>query len=365
MYFAIFLIVLVLTLFAQNSYNKHKKLSYFISFLCVLILSVFAGIRDYSVGTDINVYGLRYFEKVSTFSSLKECLNFFGTEQLYFALNYVVYILKGDMHIFLFIHQFILASIIYIIAYREKNVGTMWVYVFIYLMVWFNTSLNIIRQSLAIFVILYAFKYIEEKKYIKYIIAILIASLFHNTALVCLSIPLLIYIAKSKNKKIYIALICVSIFAIYFNFEMMVRFTSNIISNFSKYINYFEDERFTVVNFNLLFACGKAIILAVTLFFSRKLENKTGNNLLIIMLVLDLILYCSSAFVKYGYRVSYLFLVYYIYIIPRIDRSLKGSKDRNIYRLVIVIAFVMYWILRYVICKYDGTLPYIPYWYVE
>jgi len=358
-YFVVFAIVMLITVFAQTLYKKNPKISKFLSLIAILILSLFAAIRGLTVGTDINIYGYRYFHSAGYYPNIISYLNFYETEHLYFVLNYIVYSLTHNIHVLFFVFQFFIALVVYNIAYKEKENGTMWLYILSYLMLWFNSSLNILRQSLAIFVILYAFRYIEDKKYFKYIIAVLVASLFHKSALLCLIFPLLSLLSNSKRQKLYLILIVIVTLIVYNYLDYIIIFTQNNMSFFQKYVSYLSNEE---GNINWYFAAVKLIMLSGIIVFSKKAENKRSNNLLIMLAVIDLLLYCFSAYIKYGYRLSYFFLPHLIILIPRIDKSLENYSGRSLYRLFIIVSLIVYWIVRYCLVQYDGTIPYVFFW---
>lgn len=358
-YFGVFAVVMLITVFAQTTYNKNPKLSKFLSLMAIVTLSLFAAVRGLTVGTDINIYGYRYFYSASYYSNIISYINFYGGEQLYFVLNYIIYSLTQNIHVLFFVFQFFIALVVYNIAYREKENGAMWLYIFSYLMLWFNSSLNILRQSMAIFVILYAFKYIENKKYFKYIIFVLIASLFHKSALLCLVFPILSILSNSKNQKIYLALIVLATLIVYNYLDYIIIFAQNNLSFFQKYVSYLSNGE---ANINWYFAAVKLIMLTGIIMFSKKVENKKSNNLLIMIAVIDLLLYGFSAYIKYGYRLSYYFLPHLIILIPRIDKSLENYSGRTLYRIFIIVSLIVYWIVRYCLVQYDGTIPYVFFW---
>lgn len=358
-YFVVFAAVMLITIFAQTTYNKNPKLSKFLSLIAIVTLSLFAAVRGLTVGTDINIYGYRYFHSAGYYPNIFSYINFYESEHLYFALNYIVYSLTQNIHVLFFVFQFFIALVVYNIAYKEKENGAMWLYVFSYLMLWFNSSLNILRQSMAIFVILYAFRYIENKKYFKYIIFVLIASLFHKSALLCLAFPILSMLSNSKRQKMYLTLIVVATLIVYNYLDYIIIFAQNHLSFFQKYVSYLSNEE---ANINWYFALVKLIMLVGIIIFSKKAENKKSNNLLIMIAVIDLLLYCFSAYIKYGYRLSYFFLPHLIILIPRIDKSLENYSGRTLYRIFIIVSLIVYWIVRYCLVQYDGTIPYVFFW---
>lgn len=361
-YFITFAVVIVLTVIAQYSYKKNKALSYMCSFASICILSLISALRRFDVGVDVKIYGIDFFDSCRYFSKMKNYIAFYENEQLYFALNYIVFYLTRNIRVLFFIMQFFIALVVYVIAYdnMKKNDTNILLYVIAYLFLWFNSSLNILRQSLAIFIILYAFKFIEKKKYFAYFIAIFIASLFHSSAIICVLIPLIDYIAQKKNWKIYLFFSIVIVYTILFNINTVAVLLNKINIVPDKYLMYLSRNGNMITYYALL---KVIMLLAITVFF-RKSENKEINRTLFCICVYDVVFYTFSYFIKYGYRISYYFLPHMLLLLPRMEVDLKNSKGKNTFWFVSIISLVVYWFVRYTIVKYDGTIPYNFYWEV-
>ena len=78
---------------------------------------------------------------------------------------------------------------------EDKKFLIIWAF-FLFLALFLEFSLNVVRQAVAIFIVFYAYKYICDKKLFKYILFIIIASLFHRSAILCLP---LYFIGKFEN----------------------------------------------------------------------------------------------------------------------------------------------------------------------
>ena len=359
-YVCTFFIVILLTYIAQILRKKSKYLSYGISIVCIIILATVAALRSNNVGIDIKVYALRYFEKCGEFSNLYKYLKHYEfSEPLYFILNYIVYNVSLNINVLFFIMQFFLASVVYIIAYKNKNNENLLLFVITYLCIWYNTSFNIIRQSLAIFIMLYAFKYIEKQNYKKYFLCVVIAFFFHKSVILCAFIPVLHTIAKKEKKYIYLTGICILLICIFNFIGNFIPKLIEIFPQFAKYFNYALREE---TNFMPKYAFMKLIFLVGILLYTKETRKKQIGNTLIFIAVLDFVFYCSSIFIMYGYRMSYFFLPHYIYLIPQIDKDLENYKGRDSYKLIITLLLVMYWFYRYVRVGYDGTIPYTFFW---
>lgn len=366
-YFIIFSVIILLNCFSERMYSKSKWISYFISFIAIVILSVFAGIRANTVGTDIKVYGYRYYVMDSHFDNLLSCLSNYKSENLYHGLNYIGSKLNYGFNGFLFLHQFILISIVYVIAYREFDKKNFGMFIITYLFLWFNTSLNILRQSISIFLMLFAYKLLEDKKYFKYAVLFILSYFFHSSTILGMIIIAVVVINRKINiTKKFNTRIMVLITIVLISFSSLntlVVFLSKYLIGIKKYLVYFNSSS---TNLNLVFFIYKIGMMLIIYYFlnlseKNKLvsnEDKYKNRMLFLLIVLDSLGYLLSAFIKYGYRTSYIFLVYYIYLIPRIGKNIYVKNNRIAYKIIILGVLIGYWILRYVIIKYDGTIPY-------
>ena len=362
-YFLTFIVIIFLAIIIQKLMVKHKKTAILLCLLSIFILSLLAGLRSLDVGRDLRVYVISSFNNSRNFSSIISYLKYYYfKEPLYYALNYLVYKYSGNINVLLFAIQLIITSIIYYIAYKESenNKGTFSVYIFSYIIIWYNTSFNIVRQSLAIAIMLLGFKSLIENKNKKFVLLIFLAFLFHSSAIFCLLFPLIKKVSKLKNRKLYLVLLPI-IFILIFTFLKPIMSTMSVIPFFEKYYNYLEID---TTNLLPKFAILKLIFLIFFLFFStgetfRKAEE---NKIFSFMAITDFMLYLSSGFIMFGYRMSYLFLPIYIYMIPRIDKSYDNKPTQKVFRIAMIIILCTYWYYRYVSIGYDGTIPYSFFW---
>ena len=353
---------MLLTLLAEKFYYAHKKKScIFILVVSVILLALFAGLRSTNVGSDVSVYLINHFAAASRYNLFGFCFAYGKREYLYYALVWLVRRMTSNIHIFMFIHQAIIATIVYVVIYKNfvKNNGSLCLYVFMYLMMWYGTTFNIIRQSLGITLLLPAFYFMKERKWFKYYTLVLVATLFHTSLAIAVFFPLFIPISKRKNSFLYTIAIGISaIIAIYFLQEVfsLVNFTGI----FDRYERFF-DYRFTSrTNFNLRFFIIKLGFWAGINCFYFLCPKVYSDDVVLLnnFFIFDLIGYCASIVVRYGYRISYPFLAFQILLIPLIDKRIQSKKNRFTFRTFVVISMVVYFYFRYVRIGYDWIIPY-------
>lgn len=109
---------------------------------------------------------------------------------------------------------------IVLIAWRYKKLSS---YPILSLLIWFSTSLaNIfpVRQSIAVAIFVFSWKYIQEKRLKPFLLSVLIAMTFHVTAII--TIPIYFIWHKLYPKKFFIyTIIALSIFSFLIGDKMM------------------------------------------------------------------------------------------------------------------------------------------------
>ena len=144
----------------------------------LVVLVILAAMRYYEIGTDANVY-TRYFR----FPSNSYAFQFDpDVETGYQYLVYLVHEMYSDDYSLYFFVVAILSIFPVIYTLKSKSVDyPLSIYIYITFGI-YMAMYNQIRQCIAMGICFFATKYLLNKNFIKYFIAILIASQFHVTA---------------------------------------------------------------------------------------------------------------------------------------------------------------------------------------
>lgn len=204
-------------LFALISFNgvllrKNKKLFIKISFF---LLFCVAGIRKYTVGIDLAGHYARNYEVISTIP-WKELPNIIGEQFVYYDVGWIVFmrvlgIVSSNVQWFIMATS---AFVCYAMArYLLHHSDDVYLETFLYLMTFtYFMYMNIIAQSIAIAIVLLSIDYLESKKYLLYILLILLASSIHGSAIICLvCIPLFQLKRTRKNIRRFVLISVVGI----------------------------------------------------------------------------------------------------------------------------------------------------------
>jgi hypothetical protein len=165
----------------------------------ILVIICIAGFRDMSVGID-NLFYARWFYDFDTEKGIVEniTLNIVDYEPGYVLLNFLII----GMGLGFTVASIIYASIIWILILKsfKKYSEIFYLGIFFFITTGFLFfTFNGIRQAIAISIIFYSLQLCLDRKYMKFSIAILLASLFHFSAILMFSLLLIRKVKKIQT----------------------------------------------------------------------------------------------------------------------------------------------------------------------
>lgn len=343
------IIAVVGKLYRKKEGSKNTKLNIIIfTTIGLLIPIVISGLRYY-VGTDYGSY-VGIYNKYYNYSLLE--LFESKTEFLFLIIIKIASIFNNYQATF-FIMAILTVLIAYfsILNYKEKlSLGFMF---FIYLFMYFTSSFNLVRQALAVVIVLYSYKFIFERNWKKFTIIILIAALFHVSAL--LFLPFYFVFDKENNNKKkyvrYIYIIC-TILVVFF-YERMVNILSSI-AIFEEYAMYTNElsaaNREAILNF---------IILAVILIFRKRLiKYDERNELYIFFYIISTILTLMGYITPYAKRIATYFGISSIFILASFPNIVKTKEQKVFIYFLIAFYVICYFTISAYILKQGNVIPY-------
>lgn len=311
------LIIVILGVILRHN-PKHKKLYLTICFLQMILIQ---GLRDISVGTDTKFYVDIYNNYLnSQFYSWQFTHFEYGFQMLYNIFHKLNLTSQQMLMIISFVTMFGFAHFIY------KNSANVYISTFIFACMLYPNSFNIMRQFLAMSIAINSYQFIMDKKYIKGLLIILIASLFHVTAYLML-IPLLFNCFK--NWKLMRKLIIISSAVCFIYGNKIVNVVLPLVGK-SFYL--------TEYNVNRLFRMTTMLTIVIAIlvwYFSRRVEEKEEKQ--------ELSLLANIALVNMNFGVLYLKYEFFSRIIESLNLFLLISiplgitKMKSYYRPLIKI----------------------------
>lgn len=362
--YILFFIVSLLCIYMGKKYEKMKWLSISLEILSIVLLSFLAAIRDNSIGTDINVYVKPIFDFFVEYGNSSFKVELYNDIEIGYRLfNYIISIFTNNLPVLLFFIQlFILTfSFLGIKKMYPKNYPLVYS---IFILIFYNRSLNLVRQSMALVLCIYALPYLFEKKYKKFFIIVIAASLFHKSALIFLTLWIIYMIIKNKNINQY--LIATGIFSfgiiLFIFFPQLINIFINLHLLPSKYEFYLSHYVLNEIDFNCLEIGINIFLMCIYVVFAKIYNNKEEKSkFYFVLLTINLMcLIIASRYVS-AYRMSIYFSVpVLLYFLSNLNLVWKKEEEKkfNLNLIGIGIAIV-FWFWIYAYGNSGQTVPFI------
>ncbi|MGL4914545.1 MAG: EpsG family protein, partial [Romboutsia sp.] len=315
--------------------NKNKKIiETFLFVIFGILLTVISGIR-YKVGTDYHTYT----EVFQVFG--QDAVEWFKPEAGFQYLMNLIHKISNNPQMFFMITSIIVNfAILYFIKKNSKDI-MMSLYLYIATFIYYGT-MNGVRQYIASGILLFGFKLVKERKLKKYIIVVLIASMFHTSAFIMIPIYFIV------NKKIQSVgnLIFIGVISIGFIFYQKFIDIVFLIFKDSKYGYYGDIMRNTANGANILRILVWLTPIIIIFLYRRKIDFNDIEVRIIINMCFYGLLFMILAYRHVLFaRFCMYFDIYYLLLIPYILKLF----DKKIKRILIYLIIVLYFIYSYLL----------------
>lgn len=267
--------------------------------------------------------------------------------------------------LFMFLISFVSTTLIVISINRYKDVIDVYLALVIYYSTLFLTSLNIVRQSLAVSLCVYAIcLYLDNNKILIPLIIIIIAVTMHTSALICLIVFISGYLFEKKKSNVFFLLALIITMYLVLNRNVFGSIVGRILDS-QYYAGYFMRDSFTGGSFLKYFLKISPIIIVSSLYYQAYLKRK-GMRTLYVYMVLGYILSALGAVLdtQVG-RIGSYFTSLAMFVLPYCVnndlqiKSLKLKISKNISKIVVFSYFIG--ILFYnLYMNYGEIVPYVP-----
>lgn len=208
-YTGLLIYILILKFFTSFSKRKEQSRICFFILTCLGVI-LFQGFRSFDVGTDLLSYIPAYNEIGNNDFFELEYKNF---EIGYVFLNHFLNLLGVSERGFLLVIAAIVQIPIFYTIYRYSElplISILWYFAFGNFLMTFSG----LRQAIAMAMCFSAYKMIKQKKFFRYCIILLLAALFHKSALFCFLLYPLYYL-KLNNSWLFLSLIIIVVIFIF------------------------------------------------------------------------------------------------------------------------------------------------------
>lgn len=185
----------------------------FLSIASVAMI-VISYIRADTVGIDYKQYET-YFKQVHDggWSFLVSSANGYRIEPGYSLLNYIVSLFTGDVHIYMLVVSIIIITLTAVLLYKYSPIP--WIGMFVFASFgFFGNSLSFIRQSIAIAIFLFSIHFLKNKKFVPYLLIILLAATFHKSMVIMIPVYFIAHIKVNWKSLVTYGVVTAGIMAL-------------------------------------------------------------------------------------------------------------------------------------------------------
>lgn len=348
--YSFFLIILYLLMVAAI-FHKKKKSYLLNSFLFFFLLSA---LRSVNVGNDTSDYKSLFENLIN--NPVSQFTWRYETGYLYY--NKIIQFFTQNSQMLFVISAVIICIGYAFLIYDFSDIPWISVYLF-FMLRYFDLSMNILRQSLAMVILFFGFNILVKGKNPIYFIAVVwLASLFHGTALIFLILILLNRIQLGKKFVVFLS------FATLIGFVFFDRIFSVILQLFPTY-SYYVNSSYMDGTARLATVLNIVVNIVVVFFiYFNGFERNNVNSLMFNSLLVGIAITIISLRFSLLDRVSDFFTVYSIILLPNsIGYTKNNSRLRLFLTYILLICFLIYYVVIIVYRPdWNRVYPYEFFW---
>ena len=364
LYFSHYLYCNNIVLKVEN-YRKTFDLAFF------LILSIFSvipyilvyGIR-YGIGTDYFAY--EYIHNICINTNITDYLSYhfdkdstFYFEPGYYFLN----ILTNSFPCLNILISVLIALILFFTLYPYRRNVDIWLAFAIYFSTQFIYSMNGVRFSIAVCFVFLAFRELSYCRFRNFFLTILLASLFHKSAIICI---LGILLTDFNNKAIqkyrnYFFIVAIPVIIILFPY----------VYHYISSIGIFE-RYFSIAKYQADFSSPVGVtwifhvlpIFIPFLFFIKKEEVQIGQlGFWLRVELISILIRLIGSYNTWYTRLSRFGQISEVILIPLMLSYIQDKKNKKLLTVYYIIWYIFYFIYFAIVNDNCDSLPYKIIWF--
>ena len=335
-------LMMFLNHYAISFGDNHNLSSKFISgkkIYIVLVTGVmiaFLGLRSVEVGMDTNMYStlFQYAKDASSFNELRNGWHHANIEIGFVTLEYVV---SKYFNFNFFLTVIAIITMVPTMRAIYKYSRNYWMSIFIMIAFgYYSFFMSGIRQGIAMGICFVAYDYAKQRKLVNFLMCIIIAMLFHQSALVFLPVYWLVNIRPTqKTFYIYLGVLVSSIIFGRKIFTLLNQFSRQIYSVNSDAGGY-----------------GMYIFMLLTfmvgILFRGNFIKDDNNKIVFFMIGISIIIWPIASANAGVFRLFYYYHIFLIIYVPNLLSSIK-MKNTKIFLTGSYLLVGCYYLYAYVI----------------
>ncbi|MBR5570615.1 MAG: EpsG family protein [Oscillospiraceae bacterium] len=371
-----FALSLALIAIAQK---KRTAVFWILSAIALLIPCLIAGLRARHIGTDVMVYVKQLTHSAIISDDLGEYFRtywYYSWKNVYvqeydLGFSFLVYVvgrLTNNLGCVLFAIQAIMVIPIYLALSRNRKQFPIWIGMLVYYLFFYNTTLNMMRQWVAMAFLLLAFQLLSEKKVWLTALFTVVAFLFHTTSVIAIPLYGVYWLLRrvegvqfvqnrlriSAPMMVVMGLGILSVVAL-FCMPLIIKILGLI--GLSKFNNYLEGDKMRIVFTQIVLRLPLFCLLILNW---RDLSRKTKlAPFFAAMLVFDTVASQLVSIDAMAFRIANYFALFQILWLPPVCSCHRNRGVRVISTILLVGYCLVYWYFIYVMELRHETYPYV------
>ena len=325
--------------------KKHGKALFMI--LVCLQLILLCGLRAETVGWDTSGYVNSYYPNVIQTPVNAVFFKVFNREIGYYLLTKLVSFISTAYPLLLIVVSAIPIILLCVTVYKYSKDVVLSMTIFIALRPYAFLFTGI-RESIALGICFYAYRFIREKRFIPFVACVAIASTFHVSAIVFL-------IAYVFNKiKLNIQNFVISVLAVLLVFMLRNPILAMFGASFVK-LGYlysletnFKDGMSTILTYSLMFMVG-------LMHRKQMVQRDEKANIFFSFILFSIVLYGLGYLASPFTRIAMYFGWFIVLFIPQITSIFKVNRER------VLVKFGLYAILFFQFLYFGPGFSLVPY----
>lgn len=295
-------------------------------------------------GNDYQTYIDRFHDIV--------CGNYVVTEPGFNLIVTAIYLFfQKEVYLVVFaVFAFLTIGVFLRALYEQSPDFQMSFFLFMALGIYFQTF-NTVRYYFALALVLYSMRYVLRKEYVKFILMIMLAMLFHKSALVVIPLFLLARMNWKKGALIFFGFFALTGLFLE-DFYMQV-----ILYLYPSYIHeeeYLLAGSFSIVN---IIRCIAVLVLALYCY-KDAIRDSEENRFYFYLNLGALALYTCFTFIPFVSRIGYYLNISHLFFIPALLRAVP--KRKKMWKILVVAAGILYF-AAFLYKATDVTVKILPY----
>lgn len=342
------------------------------SFVLLLVPCLIAGLRADTVGTDVLVYARPLYDLAESSSSLSNYFDahwwsvwrYMGPADYEVGFSLLIWlssVVGSSFSFTLFVIQAFTIFPIYLALakVRKGNSISISLGLLVYLLLYFNVSLNLMRQWIAMAFLLLAITYLLDRKQLQYFILSAVAFLFHTSAiLICLVVYVFwryVYSSEGGYARRVLIASAISLLIIVFGLRIVALSLSAL--GFNEYIQYIGTEEVSLVPSQLLLLVPG--VLLVLSSWKQRCQSNTWLHLLVLSMIVGVFASQLGSITDQSSRLAQYFSYQAILAFPLAHSAISDRDKKHMFWGATVLYLVVYWIAVYVVMGANQTVPYV------